>query len=504
MPTLTQSVGQTRGVSKGLFLDWPKTLVPEGGLTDGQNVEPDLGVVRRVPGWAKYSTTAVPGTGPVMHIAEFVVAAGTRRFMAVTTTRASQYNSSTNVFDDITAGLQLLTGTATDAIFSAVLNDLWVVTNGVNTPKKYNGTTWAALGGSPPASLVGLDVYEGHILGWNTGTVGFRTQWSDLNAPETWTGGEAGTLDIREGNLLAILAGGKMRRQYLFYKEQLGGVYAMTYVGGSLIMQVEELFPRFGVFAPKGVAVYRDSHFVMASDEQLYVISPGAVPQPIGDPVRKRLFRNLNWSVRKAAWVGVHPVKQQVWFVVPEGTATTCTRAYIWHWPTDAWGERELSMQTGALVRDPEVTTINDLVGTIDSLVGTIDSLSQEAKDVFFLGGTAASTFVFKYEGLNTMDGTEIDGWVVGPWVGSGDGRQLRARGVEADVLAGSVAVELGTATLLSGGMTFTALGNLSGGRVDANLSGQYLAPKIRGQAGATVAWDLSGYRLDAYPRGRR
>ena len=504
MPTLTRSLGQTQRVEKGLYLDWPKDLIPEGALSDGQNVEPDLGIMRQVPGWAKYSTTAIPGTGPVMLIADFLTAAGVRSLLACSTTRLSKYNVGTNVFDDVTGGAQLLTGNSLNPIFYGVLNDLFVLTNGVNTPKKYDGTTWEALGGSPPSLLVGLDIYEGHVLGWNTGTVGYRTQWTDLNAPENWTTGEAGTLDIRDDNLAPILAGGKMGRQYLLYKEGArGGVYAMTYVGTPLIMQVERVTADLGVFCPKAVAVVGDVHFVLAADEQMYAIAPGAAPRPIGEQVRKRAFAGLNYAARNACWVAIHPAKKQVIFAMPHGTSTTASRAYLYHWPTDSWGEREITLQVGAWMRDPETTTIDDLTGTIDALSGTIDSLSSDARDRFFVGGIGSSAFVYTYESSISMDGVAVDAWVTGRWVGSGDGRMMRTRGVEVEH-SGPLAAEMGAAPSIAGTASYTALGNVSGGRADANQSSQYLVPRFRTQGGATAAWELSGYRLDAYPRGRR
>jgi hypothetical protein len=504
VPTLTRSIGETQRVHKGLYLDWPKDLVPEGALSDGQNVEPDLGLMRQVPGWSKYSTTAIPGVGPVMLIADYLNAAGTRKLLACSTTRLSQYNAGTNVFDDVTGGLQLLTGSSLFPIFYGVLNDLFIVTNGKDTLKQYNGTTWAALTGSPPSLLVGLDIYEGHVLGWNTGAVGFRTQWTDLNNPENWTTGEAGTLDIRDDNLAPILAGGKMGRQYLLYKEGArGGVYAMTYVGGSLIMQVERVIANLGVFCPKAVAVVGDVHFVLAADEQMYAVAPGAAPRPIGEPVRKRAFAGLNYAARNACWVAIHPAKKQVIFAIPQGASTTASRAYLYHWPTDSWGERELALQTGAWMRDPETTTIGDLAGTIGALVGTIGELSSDARDRFFVGGIGASAFVYTYGSSLLMDTAPVDAWVAGRWVGSGDGRMMRARGVEAEH-SGGLAAEIGTAASIGSTMSYASLGNLAGGRADANASAQYLAPRFRTQGGATEAWELTGYRLDAYPRGRR
>lgn len=508
MPNLAESISQTHAV-RGIYLDWPMDQVPEGGLSDGQNIECDEKGVSRVSGWGKYSTAVVPGVAPVMLFADFVKANESRVALACTTTRLSKYNVATNAYEDLTGGVNLLTGTAANPIFWGALQDLFILTNGVNAIKKSDGTNWLDLGGSPPRAL-GLAIYEGHVLCWNvnpgTGWIGYRTQWSDLNQPEVWGSGEAGALDIREGNLLPILAGGKMRRQFLFYKEDQGGVYVMTYVGGDLVMQVEELFPRYGVFSPRAVAVHGDVHYVLGADEQIYTITPGAMPSSIGDPIRKRLFARLNWNARRACWVGVHPVKQQVYFAIPEGSAMTCTRAYIYHYPSGHWGESEWPMMAAAHMRDPESRIINELSGlaaTIDGLstvAPTIDALSVAPRQIFLLGG--ANGYAYQYGSAPTMDGKEIDGQAVTKWAFSGDGRMIRLRGVEVEA-AGGVTVDAGIAATVDGTMSFTPLGAPVRGKADANLSGEFVAPRFRGVAPST-GWRVTGYRLNAHLRGRR
>lgn len=512
MTRLLESIGPTQSVAKGLYLDLPMSLIPDGGLSDGQNVEPGLGTIRKAPGYIRYSENEVPGTGPVMALQEFVTSAGVRSIMAATRTRLSKYNIATNQFTDLTGGANLLTGATTDRISCVSLADLFLVNNGKDAIKKSNGSTWADLGGSPPKFL-GMDVYEGHVFGWNVNPgigPGHRVQWSGLNLPETWAtvpGQEQGFYDLQEENTLPIIAGGKMGRQYYLYKEQLGGIYAVTYTGNANLPMLFELaFPRYGVFSVHGVAVYRNTHFILGHDEQIYMMRGGGPPEPIGDPVRKRLFSRINWNKRQAAWIAVVPLRRQIIFGIPEGSSDVATRGYIFSLETGGWGEREFPFMCGSHIRDPETRTIDDLGLTpIDSLEGTVDDLSSQAKDVYLAGGEQASPFVYKYGSGEHADTVAIDAWAVGKWMGSGDGRQMRVRGVEGD-LTGTAQVEIGTANSYTGPMTFTSLGPISeatGNRADANTSGRLVAPKFRSQ-GTYDSWELAGYRMDAYPLGRR
>ena len=54
-----------------------------------------------------------------------------------------------------------------------------------------------------------------------------------------------------------------MGRQFLLYKEQLGGVYAVTYVGSPLYMVQERVLSDFGVFSPRGVCVLNNVHYIV-------------------------------------------------------------------------------------------------------------------------------------------------------------------------------------------------------------------------------------------------
>ena len=518
MAKAVESVTPTQRVGKGVFFDWPNDLIPDGGAADGQNIEPrgfipEAGTVGKAPGWAKFSTTAAPGTGPVMLFMDFIKAAGTRNMMAFTTTRAGKYNIGTGVFDDVTAGANLLTATATSPVFGAVLNDLCVVGDEFDAPRKYDGTTWALLGGTPPTCL-GWDVFEGHLLGWSTSAVKYRFQWSDLNNPEQWGvgTGESGFLDIRDENLLGIMTGGKMRRQYLLYKEQLGGVYAVNYLGLPTIMEVELVVPKMGVFSPRGVAIHGDVHYVMGSDEKLWALTPSGhsiaqpftatAPTEIAQGLRKRLFNRINWNARRAAFVAVDPFRDLVIFAIPEGSSTVVSRAYLFNYRTGGTGEMEYPMSTALAMRDPTTTLINQLPGTILSLTGTIDSLGTTGQDIILLGGEGASAFVYKQSG-ESKDGTAMDSWVATKWAGTGDGRYSRVRGVEGEV-TGTFTAEIGTADSIVGPMSFMPLGGFGNqNRADANTSGRWVSARIRSQ-GMTDTWELSGYRLDAFPLGRR
>ena len=157
---------------------------------------------------------------------------------------------------------------------------------------------------------------------------------------------------------------------------------------------------------------------------------------------------------------------------------------------------------TAALVRDPETTTINDLSGTIDALTGSIDDLSGVGKDTFFMGGEGSSAYVYR-PGGESADGAVITSWALGRWHNSGDGRYIRIRALEVDAKWTDLWVGLGTTDRIDGSVGIDGFGYPNDGKVDINRSARYVAPYFSSNA-TTSSWEVTGYRLNAFPVGRR
>ena len=165
---------------------------------------------------------------------------------------------------------------------------------------------------------------------------------------------------------------------------------------------------------------------------------------------------------------------------------------------------------TAALVRDPETTMINDLTGTIDALTGSIDDLSGVGKDTFFMGGEGSSAYVYRLGGSGMADGTTIESYATTPWIGRGNGRYVRVRGFEADGdHIDHTYPELGTLDMIGAGSTLifiaseTNITATTGNRADFNASARYVAIRVRGFP-AVEQWEMSGFRWDIVPAGRR
>jgi hypothetical protein len=143
---------------------------------------------------------ATSGTDDIIGGCEFWYGTGssrTQKYVVVTEgKKIYSYNPSTGARSaDLFAGTAWAT-TPTKASFS-VLNNLLIITvDGGNAPKKFDGTTVADLGGTPP-NFEWTFVHQGRLMG---GVVD-RLHYSPPFDPETWNGtGDSGAVDVNVGD----------------------------------------------------------------------------------------------------------------------------------------------------------------------------------------------------------------------------------------------------------------------------------------------------------------
>jgi hypothetical protein len=80
---------------------------------------------------------------------------------------------------------------------------------------------------------------------------------------------------------------------------------------------------------------------------------------------------------RKRTFVEVNPYTNEVWVCFPESGQSTCTKALVWNWNDDTWGERDLANVTCAcsgFIPTGIATGARMLVGTSSPKTGLVDS----------------------------------------------------------------------------------------------------------------------------------
>jgi hypothetical protein len=245
------------------------------------------------------------GYGPFKSLEEFTQAlpAGCRGYFfarrsdgsiaifAGTSTRLYLLDNSTFAWTDVSKGGAAYSTLVTNSNWQfRQFNDLVIAVQVNTVPQKFtlsSSSAFADLGGSPPQAAFIAIVNRFVVL---TGLLSAtrRIQWSDLDAPETWTAGTglADYQDLPDGGTVKAVAGGDMYGA-VFQDES---IRTITYSPGSATtFQITRLSTQDTLYAQYSpVEINGRIYFISA--QGFKVIEPGGVPKPIGKERVDRTF----------------------------------------------------------------------------------------------------------------------------------------------------------------------------------------------------------------------
>ena len=235
------------------------------------------------------------------------------------------------------------------------LNGILVLNNGVDNPMFWNGDTgtnlatltgwtgtWKAQAVRPFKNfIVALDITKGanrypHMVKWSDIAVpgAIPTSWDETNPAL-----DAGEQDLAETPDLLVdcLPLGDVN---IIYKER--SMYAMTYVGAPYIFRFQRLPGESGMLA-RGCAVNTPlGHVVLTAGD--VVVNNGTGVQSIANgAVRNYIFKNIDSTNYRRAFVTANPQRNEVWICFPYGSSETCNTACVWNWVDKSWSIRSLS-----------------------------------------------------------------------------------------------------------------------------------------------------------------
>lgn len=232
-----------------------------------------------------------------------------------------------------------LTGTDVDRVDTAlpILSGARILTftNGVDNIRKWAGgvNDDADLGGSPPLAKYMID-YETYLIIANVTSGGtnypMRVQWSDTGAPETWSGGQAGSKELSEdgqditglsifGNYVCVH---KESAIYLGYLVDTSSVFKFdrknTGVGTVCFATIQNL--------PNG-----EQAFLARNGIHLFNgISAPLIPSPIMDELRE----GINAEYLYKCWSELIEEENEYWVGVPIGSQTEPSTVYKYNYLT--------------------------------------------------------------------------------------------------------------------------------------------------------------------------
>lgn len=307
------------------------------------NMIVESGRVRKRQGYKRIGTgAAMSGIGCAL--INYSDAVGEHHFIAITTTKAYQYNKSTSVWDDITDISEDWTGDADDRFAHAVVTDANMFTNNegtalcvvnnVNDVKYFEGDAsdkFTTLVHTFPAFSTCREIVEfwGHLmfLGFTDTAARVRSLgFAGLLDVDDWTGAASGitTLTDTQGR---ILRAEKLGYDLFIYSGR--SISRAQYAGSSLIFAIPVVVQDCGILSDRSLCSNSLAHFFLSTDQKVYTISQSGDLTDIGKRVDTALFTDTVTALRNRIATGFDVGRRKVMFFIPTEGESYSKVAYV-------------------------------------------------------------------------------------------------------------------------------------------------------------------------------
>ena len=348
------------------------------------------------------------------------------------------------------------------------------------------GSAFANAPGSPPQAA-GIDVVGRFLVLSGLLSAPYRIKWSGLNnvnASDSWTVGikSSDEQDFPDGGIVRGVAGGEFG---VIFQDQ--AIRRMSYVGGTLIFQIERISQDKGLFAPYSIIRAGELIFFYAG-QGFHKIAPGGVPEQIG---RERVDRYLTGALDKGNlqfFVGAaDPRSSKVYWSLKTQSGPTGFYNLIlgYDYVLDRWfpagvqGEYLLGISQSGLTLE----NLDSISSSIDAMTLTLDAYA-----------TAVQPEIAQFDSVNKLGffrGTPLEATLETSEQGT-DGTRIFVNGfrpiTDAVTVLGSCSYRETTSALASS--TSEIAMNARTGRCDMRRSTRLSRFKTRVPAGQ--AWTFS------------
>lgn len=353
---------------------------------------------------------------------------------AGTSTRLLLLNNTTFGWDDVSKG-----GAAYSALINAAnwqfaqFNELVIAVQVNTVPQKYtlnSGGAFADLGGSPPQAgriaIVNRFVMLAELLSNPR-----RAQWSDLDAPETWTAGVGFSdfQDLPDGGTVQGISGGDAYG-VVFQQES---IRTLTYAPGSPeTFQINRISTQDTLFAEYSI-INAGTRTFFCSAQGFKVIVSGGEPVPIGkERVDRFFFGDVDRNNLQLVLGATDPTATRVYWAYKSQAGQTglFDKILCYDWSIGQNGEWSLLLMSGqylASLAKPGLTLEQldaiapgalTVTGAADNGAGLIRLTLNATSNAFFniagqnfivvqgVTGTTEANGAWK---VNIIDATHID-----------------------------------------------------------------------------------------------
>lgn len=344
-----------------------------------------------------------------------------------------------------------------------------IATNYADLPQKLviaasaNFEDLADTGTAPRARVIGVIgrfVVLGHTNEAVNGVVPHRLQWSAINDATDWpTPGTADALTKQSGEQFMDAASGPVLA--IEGEEQFGIVFQrsaisrLTYVGGDVVFQFDNIDKSRGLLGPNAVATVGKRRFFPSSEG--FFVTDGVQVEPIGDGQVDQWFSdNLDSSFPERIYAAVDRTKKLIYWAFP-GSGNTAGRPnmlLVFNYLEGRWThcEQQIELLIPGL-------TIATSIDDFDALFASVDDITPPLDSPFWAGGAAALFGFDTSFKVGTFSGTAGTARIDGQEVELNPGLYTYIGGIKPLVTgtSASITVALGKRNVLDESVTYTS-----------------------------------------------
>ncbi len=161
----------------------------------------EIGTLKKDPGWTKYLDS--PDSNNILALVAYYI-------QGTSITRWLLRDSNTNIYKQPSTGTSWQSISATGISHSntpawVVYNNIAMRFNGQDGPFQWNGTTWSALGGSPPNGNIAC-VFKDRVYVAGVTSQLSTVYFSNVGDPQTWTSYNNFNVNINDGDQIRAMA----------------------------------------------------------------------------------------------------------------------------------------------------------------------------------------------------------------------------------------------------------------------------------------------------------
>jgi len=310
----------------GLNQSADDSVLSKNQSRNAQNVEIASGTLKTIDGYSKYIATAAP--------------AGITRLMKFYKNNTTTGAVTSYLLAATATAIYYWTGSAWAALATGLTNGDWdyfnyqisatdviIMGNGSDNVKKWDGTTFADLGGSPP-KMKSLTLHSERVWGTGVKATPNSVYYSDTIGdghlgPENWVKSEdgAGVINVPTWDGGVCLGISNIFDDVVIFKTnticRILGTYPAEY-------EVKQVYSTVGAIAEKTVVSGSDRAFFLSKDG-LYYYGGVSAYNLLGDKAKDIV---INKAYAKNAVSIIY--KQKLYCAFPEGTSTTNNAMFVY------------------------------------------------------------------------------------------------------------------------------------------------------------------------------